>query len=266
MSRELEIIAKTTHPNTVDTLSEELTNLGVHKGQVLLVHASMNALGWVSGGPQAVLEALMNVLTYEGTLVFQTHSPTLSDPKNWENPPVPKEWHEVIKATMPGYDPAKTPSTYLGILPELFRKWPQVQRSDHPAFSMAAWGNLADELTNEHPLPFSLGEQSPLGRAYAAEADILLLGTDYSANTSFHLAEYRSRKRKEITRGAPLNVEGKQKWVTYPDIEFQEDQFPEIGKAFETSHPVTVGNVGLAESRLFSMRDAVDFAVGWLNE
>ncbi len=261
---ELYVIKQTKQPNTVESLTQNLKDLGVQSGDTLLVHASMKAIGWISGGPQAVLESLMNVVTNEGTLVFQTHSPNLSDPAEWENPPVPLEWHQTIRDTMPGFDSARTPSAFLGVLPELFRNWPQVYRSNHPSVSISAWGKGAEDFVKNHPLEYSLNEQSPLGRAYERNAHVLLLGVDYSTNTSFHLAEYWSETRKEITRGAPVLTDGKQQWVTYSDIEFNEDQFPAIGSAFEKKHTVRKAMIGQAESTLFSMKDAVDFAADWL--
>ncbi|KHE72140.1 aminoglycoside N(3)-acetyltransferase [Halobacillus sp. BBL2006] len=261
---EKQIISQTSAPNTVLSLKSDLHKLGVKKGDTLLVHASMKAIGWVSGGPQAVIQALMGAITEEGTLIFQTHSPTLSDPVEWENPPVPKEWHETIRETMPTFDPDKTPSTYLGVLPELFRKFPNVYRSYHPTFSISAWGKQADQITNQHDLAYPLSDTSPLGQAYQREAKILLLGVGYDSNTSFHLSEYRSAVRKEKTRGAPLMKDGHPHWTTYPDIDINDDPFEKIGASFEQEYSVTKGKVGRADCCLFPMKESVDFATQWL--
>ncbi|UOR10723.1 aminoglycoside N(3)-acetyltransferase [Halobacillus amylolyticus] len=261
---EQETINQTNKLNTIHTLIDDLNNLGVKKGDTLLVHASMKSLGWVSGGPQAVLEALMETVTEEGTIIFQTHSPTLSDPIEWENPPVPIEWHETIRRTMPAFDIKKTPVTFLGILSELFRSYPNVHRSDHPAFSISAWGKNAEEFTSDHSLAFSLNDDSPLGKSYEAEAQILLLGVNYDSNTSFHLSEYRSKTCKVVTRGAPLLVNGERQWATYKDIEMNEERFNAIGKDYEASYHVIKGYVGQAQCRLFSMTESVDFATQWL--
>lgn len=260
------MIEATPCPNTTSTLTNELRGLGIQPGDTVLVHASMKAIGWTSGGAQAVIQALMETVTKEGTLLFQTHSPTLSDPVEWENPPVPESWHETIRQTMPPYDRDQTPSTYLGVLPELFRKFPDVHRSDHPTFSMAAWGKDAYELTHSHPLHYALSDSSPLGKAYSKDALLLLLGVGYDSNTSFHLSEYRAEQNKEIIRGAPIVLAGERQWATYPDIEFNEDKFQTIGEAFEKKHQVAAAKVGQATSRLFSMKEAVDYAVHWLKE
>ena len=64
-------------------------------------------------------------------------------------------------------------------------------RSSHPQVSFAALGPGALDCTSVHDLDCHLGDRSPLGWLYAADAAILLLGVDYSACTAFHLAEYR---------------------------------------------------------------------------
>ena len=84
---EMESIKKLDIPLTRDSLAADLRNLGVQPGMTLLVHSSLSKLGWVCGGQVAVIYALMDALTSEGTLVMPTHSGDLSDPEPWENPP-----------------------------------------------------------------------------------------------------------------------------------------------------------------------------------
>jgi aminoglycoside 3-N-acetyltransferase len=93
---EANAIKRAQSPVTIESLAEDLRELGVRPGTVLLVHSSMSALGWVCGGAVAVVEALRRVLTREGTLVMPTHSSQLSVPSNWRNPPVPESWWKVI--------------------------------------------------------------------------------------------------------------------------------------------------------------------------
>lgn len=257
------LIKKTPFPQTRESLTKDLIELGVEKGMILLVHSSLNSIGWVSGGPVAVVQALMDAVTDKGTLIMPTHSGDYSNPETWKNPPVPTEWIKTIKETMPAFDPVYTPTREMGSIVDCFRSFPGVLRSSHPCVSFAAWGKNK-EIVKDHNLHNSLGDESPLGRIYALDGYVLLLGVSYEKNTSFHLAEYRLKIRKEVICEAPVLIKGERLWTHYKDIDYDSSEFAPMGEDFEKRGPVKRGLIGLAESRLFSQRDAVDFAVKWL--
>lgn len=117
------------------TLAVDIKNLGIKEGMTAIVHSSMSAIGWICGGPVAVLQALQDVVTTNGTIIMPTQSPNLSDPKDWENPPVPKSWWQTIRDEMPAFDPQITPTFGMGAIVEAFRKFPGVKRSYHPTYS-----------------------------------------------------------------------------------------------------------------------------------
>ena len=87
---ERDAIERSAAPVTTISLEADLRALGVEDGMTLLVHASLSSLGWVCGGPVAVILALEEILGERGTLVMPTMSTDLTDPKNWEAPPVPE--------------------------------------------------------------------------------------------------------------------------------------------------------------------------------
>src|SRR3981189_3317470 len=97
-------IELTINMNSIDSISNDLFKLGVRNGDILLVHTSLSSLGWVCGGAQAVLMALKQAVGNSGTLVMPAHSGGISDPAEWSNPPVPKEWIEKIYESMPAFD------------------------------------------------------------------------------------------------------------------------------------------------------------------
>lgn len=261
---EAELIKATPEPRTRSSLEKDLRHLGLQAGTTVLVHSSLRALGWVCGGPVAVVQALIDAITPDGTLVMPTHSGDLSDPARWKNPPVPIDWWTTIRQTMPAYDPCITPTRRVGRVVEVFRMWPGVQRSAHPTTSFAAWGAKAEFVTANHALDYEMGETSPLARMYDLDGWVLLLGVGYDSNTSFHLAEYRMPDPKPSRQGAPIIENGQRVWKEYDDIEINDDPFGQIGVDFEEGGNVLVGKVGSAESRLFSQRKAVDFALQWL--
>jgi aminoglycoside 3-N-acetyltransferase len=260
---EKDVVANSPYPFTRAKLAADLQATGIRAGMVVIVHASLSKIGYVPGGAPLVIQALMDVLTPTGTLVMPTHTSDNSDPVNWQNPPIPHAWHAVVRNEMPPFDPARSPTRGMGAIPELFRSWPDVRRSHHPQVSFAAWGKHAERVTADHSLNNSMGEASPLARLYDLNGHVLLLGVGYDCNTSFHLAEYRANCRAAVKLGAAVRVNGRRTWQTYTDIDFDDTPFPEIGAAMEYVHPVTVGKIGLAESRFFEVRKAVNFAQSW---
>ncbi len=266
---EAEIIKNTINgPITQADIKRDLMALGVKPGMVLLVHSSQSSIGWVSGGAVAVILALEEVLGQGGTLVMPAHSGDLSDPAEWSNPPVPDDWKETIRQTMPVFDPGMTPTRGIGKIAETFRTQKGVLRSKHPQVSFTAWGKLAGEITQDHSLDFGLGENSPLEKVFQRQGWILLLGVGHENNTSLHLAEYRAvyPGKKEVKQGAPLQVNGERRWVRLRDFEeHSEDDFDKIGAAYLASGgSVLPGKIGQADSQLIPQVELVDFAVDWM--
>ena len=231
------MIARTPEPRTVCSLTADLRALGLRPGSTVCVHSSLAAIGWVAGGAQAVILALLAVLGPEGTLVMPAHSGDLSDPAGWSNPPVPESWWQTIREERPPFDPRTTPTHGLGRIAELFRTWPSAVRSDHPLASFAACGPHAARITAGHRVEDELGDTSPLGRIYELDGDVLLLGVGHDRNTSLHLAEARAG----IATG-------------------DSDRFPEVAAGFTGE---LTGLVGSAPARLMRQRALVDHGVEW---
>src|SRR5690554_5476664 len=156
-----EIVGKTKEMNSVNTLVRDFRALGLQKGMTILVHSSLSSIGWVNGGAMAVIEALIQVITEEGTIVMPAQSGDWNEPSKWGNPPVPESWWEEIRQTMPAFDKDKPPTSGMRLIPEVFRKYPNVDRSDHPSASFVAWGKNRNYIISNHSIDFSLGEQSP---------------------------------------------------------------------------------------------------------
>ena len=244
--------------NTVNTLIKELKALGIEAGMTVLCHSSLKSIGFVNGGPQAVVEALMAVLSEEGTLVMPTHTAELTDPKTWEHPPVPVEWWQEIRDTMPAFDPKTTPTFEMGKIVDTFRTYPGVLRSHHPHYSFAAWGKHAGYLTENQSLDFGLSDF--LEKIYRKDGHVLMLGTNYENNTSLHLAESRAGIREVIEESYPQPTE----WGICKDLDWDDEHFETIGAQIEAKGIINIGNVGIGISKLMKQRELVDFATEWL--
>jgi aminoglycoside 3-N-acetyltransferase len=253
---------------TSETLKTDMIKLGIHQGMTVMMHTSMKALGgFVSGGPIAVILAIESCLRSEGTLVMPTHTPDLSDPENWRYPPVKESWWQPIRDTMPAFETDLTPCLDMGVINECFRKQKGVVRSNHPQVSFAAWGSQKNFITANHSLEYSLSEQSPLARLYDLEGWVLLLGVGHNKNTTLHLSEYRAQyeSKAETINKVPIFEAGEKKWVDLRDIDFDTDDFNDLGEAFEreTDH-VRRGKIGNADALLMPAKELVDYAVKWM--
>ena len=260
------IIHHSEGPRTRTSLATDFRHLGLREGMTVIVHSSMSSLGWVCGGALTVIQALQDVITANGTIIMPTHSTKLSDPKEWENPPIPRSWWQTVRNEMPAFDPALTPTFFMGKISELFRTFPSVKRSNHPKYSFAAWGKHQTEIISNHSLENGLGKDSPLGKIYQLGGYVLLLGTGYNSNTSMHLGEHHSGMINTVTTASPVVENGQKRWKDYQELKYDEEIFPKIGEVFETQNEIRIGNVGSAEAKLIFQPAIVDFTAAYICE
>ncbi|EUJ19393.1 aminoglycoside N(3)-acetyltransferase [Listeria aquatica] len=259
-------VRRSSIPFTVERLVHEFQNAGIKKGDTIIFHASLSQAGWVCGGAIAIINALQSLLTKEGTLVMPAQTGGLSDPKFWENPPVPEEWWEEIRQNMPLFDKDRTPSTGMGVIAESFRALKDVVRSDHPYYSFTAWGKHADRIVEGHSLAHGFGDESPLGKLYQLKkCKIVLFGVDHDKNTSLHLAEERSTKIPVKMGTAAKLQAGKRVFESYEEKAYNSDQFLEVGEAFEKAQGDFKTQIALAPSKIFEMNSLVDFATDYFD-
>lgn len=157
--------------NEFDFIKSRLEASGITKGMTILVHSSFKSLKLKTLGPIDLINALQEVITEEGNLLF----PTLT--------------YKTVNKDNPVYSVKDTPSC-VGILPEIFRKMPGVVRSLNPIHSVAAWGKNKFDLTETHLNDsITLGINSPFYKMLKYDAKILMLGCGLKPNTFMHLVE-----------------------------------------------------------------------------
>jgi aminoglycoside 3-N-acetyltransferase len=250
------------------SLAEQLRISGLGEGQTVLVHMALSKLGWIPGGTQAVIQAFLDDVGETGTLMMPTHNSENTDPAEWQHPPVPESWVQVIRDNTPAFDPALSPTREMGIVAESFRRWPHVLRSNHPVVSFAAHGKNAEFLLREHSLEDGLGEASPLGRLYELDGYVLLLGVNHANNSSLHLGESRANfpTKRRVKAAAAMFINGKREWHSYESLDYNADDFATLGKAFDEAHAQPIGKIAQAEVRFFKQRALVDFAKDWMEK
>ena len=143
-----------------------LRGLGLREGDLVQVHSSLSAFGYVEGGATTVVGALLDVLGREGTLMMPTFNHGRFDL----------------------FDIRNTPSVN-GAITEALRKHPLARRSMHPTHPYAAIGPLADWLVAGHLEAGTFGDRSPLGKLTILGGSVLLMGVGMNSNTAGHIGE-----------------------------------------------------------------------------
>ena len=253
-------IDKNFKPVTKDDLIHKFSQLGIKRGDTLLVHASLSSLGYVVGGAEALYLALREVIGIEGTIVVPSQTVEISDPASWQYPPVPDEWHAVIRDAMPAYSKKLSYSKAMGAFSQFIGILPNSIRSNHPMYSFTAIGEKAIEIIGQDSFDFPFGDESPLGRLYSIGAKIILIGTDFETNTSIHLAENRLN-RAVIQESSKILTKDGEKWISFKNIELDlYDDYLEIQNRFMENHLVAHTTINEGTVYLFDMKECVDFA------
>ncbi|MBI2504793.1 MAG: DUF4910 domain-containing protein [Candidatus Latescibacteria bacterium] len=147
-------------------LVADLRKLGVRKGMDLMVHSSLGAIGFVAGGASTVIEALLEAIGAQGTLMMPSFN------------------HRGAQV----FNPLATPTTN-GAIPDAFWRRSDAVRSLHPTHALAACGPRAEEFCRDHLERGIWAQDSPIGRLIHGGGYILALGTTHYTSTAYHVAE-----------------------------------------------------------------------------
>ncbi len=251
---------------TRQQIIDQLRANGITAGMTLMVHSSLRSFGYVCGGAQTVIDALQEVLGYEGTIVVSMQSGDNSEPSYWQYPPVAVELFDVIRKSHPSFHVTHSDVSKMGVISESIRHREGSVTTSHPAVAFSAIGKYARFICRHHPLDFPLSKDSPLGACYDLKAHILLLGVDYDSCTALHLAESLSGKRAVILQGGAVESSVGRMWQKYLDYDYDADDFKNIGLMLEHKNLVSEFKIGSSKVKFFEMQPAVDEAVGWLKE
>ncbi|MEC0168251.1 AAC(3) family N-acetyltransferase [Paenibacillus graminis] len=253
---------------TKEDLINQFTTCGLTKGQHIFVHTSLSKFGFIIGGAETFIRSLLEIVGEEGTLMMPSQTWKNLDPStgvHWEEP---AEWWPMIRQHWPAYDKEITPAIGMGVVAEMFRKWPGAARSDHPARSVAAVGRHAEYLTQDHDLSNIFGIGSPLDKLYHLNGYVLLAGVGYDKNTSLHLAEARADfpAKKRVNDSSAVMVKGRREWVTYETQAVNDEDFVRLGEEYDKEMNLKVHKAGKAEIRFMEQRPLVDWATAWMEK
>ncbi|MET8980217.1 aminoglycoside 3-N-acetyltransferase [Streptomyces sp. NPDC004539] len=266
-------------PVTRSRLTRDLSALGLRRGDVVMFHTRLSAIGYVPGGPQTVIGALQDVVGTAGTLMVTCG---WNDAPPYEFLTWPAEWQAAVRAEHPAYDAESSEADHNnGRLPEALRRRPGAVRSRHPDASFAALGAQAETLTADHPWNDPHGPGSPLAKLVELNGRVLLLGAPLDTLTLLHHAEALAEApgKRFVDYEQPLLVDGERVWRRFHDIDSEEgafdystvvpggtDPFEAIARDLLATGSGRRGRVGAAESHLFEAPETVAFARAWLEE
>ncbi len=246
---------------TASDVEATLRRLALREGSVVLVHASLSALGFVVHATEGVVNALRRVLGQGGTLLVPTFTGESMDPSCWVDPALPSALWNEVRDGMPLFDKKRSLPQLMGQIALSVALDPEAQRSDHPLASFAAIGPRAAELVERHDLRDPFGPCSPLGRALALDADVLLLGVDQTRNSAIYLAQCLADvPQVRRNRGAFLaGVAGERQWITPERLPECSTGFRRIEDELVTHGLVRVALLGDATCRLMRMQPLITF-------
>lgn len=166
-------------------MADHLRRLGMEPGAVVLVHSAMDAIRPCAPNlsPVELIRLMQSLLGESGTLLMPTF------------PFRGRQWDHV--QGHPVFHVRRTPSK-VGLLTEIFRRMPDVQRSLHPTHPVAGWGRHAGAILDDHHRGDDFGPTSPLYRLMAHQGRIIGLGTDMTPFTIQYVAEYRHPRWRSV--------------------------------------------------------------------
>lgn len=151
-------------------LISELTKLGLREGMEIEVHSSLSSFGYVEGGAETVIEALMECVTKQGSIFM----PSLCFGPELELTNEDKNMGIITKIRIL---PEDEPRTAMGLISDTFRQRDDVVTGDG-VIRTSGWGLHADEAA-KNGLDYVIHNG---GKA-------LLLGVDIYKFTAMHYME-----------------------------------------------------------------------------
>ena len=234
---------------------EGLRDSGIEAGDTVLLHCSLKSIGFVEGGADTVIDAFVEVLGEDGTLLmpsFQHGS----------------EFFLVDRGCR--FDVRTSPSE-VGKVTETFRKRPNVIRSLNPTHCTAGVGKMAGKILSGHEFcPVSCGWGSPYHKICVNRGKIVLLGVGHNSNTTLHFVENVS--------GAPTVCPIKYKAIvvdnygqeievgTYPHMPSLPRKYTKVEKLLIEAGYQTSAKVGNAECKVIKAHEMSELLCAVIRE
>lgn len=229
-----------------EDIKRSLSLLDIQKGDIVLAHSTLSSIGYVDGGADAVIDALLETVGKKGTIV-------MSSLTNWDK----------------AFDSKTSPSA-VGKISETFRKRPDALRSLHPVHSVAAIGKDAAYIVAGHDqCETGCGKGTPYMKIYELGGKIMLLGVDMDRNTFMHTIEEEANVNYllKIDIPAPTYIEN---WEnkTIPLIKFPPGHrdFISFTSQLRKGNAIVEGMIGNAVVKVMDARKTYEIGIALLQK
>lgn len=240
-------------PVTAEDIRRGLTSIGIEKGDSVFAHSSLSSFGYVKGGADTVIDALLEMVGDSGTLVMPAFT--------WEG------FHDKQNII---FDLVNTPSE-VGRITEVFRKREGVMRSTHICHSVAAIGTQAQYVMGEGIKSF--GKGSSFERLYQLNSWNLFLGVSFSVCTALHMVEefmqvpyreYRDFKGSQVI--LPQGTEMPSKSVEYLPKEGYHNDFEKMEEVLSHENLLYICQIGDAKIINVRIRDIFEVTKRYMEQ
>ena len=231
--------------HTYQQILDGFRQIPLTESRVVLVHSSYKSLGGVEGGADAVIDALLEWVGPEGTVLLPNF--------NFQS------WTETHY-----FDVRETPS-HMGIIGELARLRPDAVRTPHPIYSFAALGARRDEFAACNDVE-AYGPNSVFAHFHRLNGLNVSIGLHWNSTFSMHhYIEYNvgcDYRRVKRFSGIYVGYDGEPRLTTYSmfvrrDQRVITDIVPGMDELFEAG-VIKAVQVGDATVHYMSANDFFD--------
>ncbi len=239
---------------TFQQLVDGFAAVGLEQGDMVIVHSSLSSFGYVEGGADAVVDALLETVGPGGTVAVPT------SPVTWKG----GSHYEFISKN-PIVDLRVIPSK-LGAITEALRRRPEARPSLSACHTVHAIGAKRDWLiAGAETAVYPKGPGTPWYKNCTGGGKVLLIGVGQRSNTTIHTIEETGGApilSKEVFYPMVIDLAGR--LITVPT----RAHLPHHPRAFEKMDPVCLehgimrmGKLGNATLRLIQAKPFLEIGV-----
>lgn len=246
---------------TKNVLIKILEELGIRKGMVVFVEANILKYNNIVGGNRTLIEALQEIITYDGCIICSGKTPYNKDLLSCGKVDVSFDKIEDIRQSIPPFN--KKQSIPTNSFAQELMQYDGAIRSNHPLESFVAWGKYSKLICDKHQLHFAYGSESPLNKLKDLEGKVLMIGTKFENSDIFkYFANYDDNVPIRIV-SSPIEKKGSLHYIEMLQKDYHEYDSLAFKQALEECNIVDKIMIGSAKTYLYDFKEAIQL---WNNK